>query len=770
MLKLKFLLVSIFLMFASGIIAQEICDNGIDDDSDGLIDMNDDDCDCMGPIPFTSVSGTACKSTLLLGLDDPDAISIQWFKDGIAIPDENENLLHIKRGVNSDGVYTAVIIKSDGCYISEDYVVIQPIYSTILDTIYICKGDTVTLGPFELTPASTVDLSVSFYAEDNCDSLVILPVVVDYEQEYYREITICKATTYDFYGKILDQPGEYIGYGETDFGCDSLINLTLKMNTVLDYDLTAVICEGESFIYNDLDTDVPGIHQTLVNNEFGCDSMVTVDLKVISKSESYEIVQICRGDIFSHLDIEETETGLYESKLTNAAGCDSIVMIDLEVLEHSEVFLNESICEGNTYEYLDIEETTAGLYETTITAANGCDSLIMVELSVGTEVSITMNEKICEGETFVFRDISTEDDGVYETIIPGPMGCDSFFTVDLTVNIPTSEEQFVHICEGETFSLHDLSESTSGDYEIKLINKAGCDSTLFIFLDVEENPKITVQETFCEGDMFAYNEIETFESGIFESTMKSMNGCDSIIIVELEMLPLNRETREVQICLGETFEYEDVVSSESGTFETYKTNQFGCDSLITFNLDVVEPGDGFQLPEFIDLTLGNTIDIEPEFNDNSLVEFNWTKDDHDASIGTASTLYDFGPVEDTWVYLEAVDENGCEARGQVYVQINLDFEVYLPNVMFGDNREDDVNGRFIVGASAAIEGIKELHIFDRYGEMVFTDENITDIVGYQGWDGKFNGKQVEQGVFTYVIIFNIIDGSEATKAGTITVL
>lgn len=36
------------LLLSTALIAQEICDNGIDDDNDGLIDLNDDDCDCTG--------------------------------------------------------------------------------------------------------------------------------------------------------------------------------------------------------------------------------------------------------------------------------------------------------------------------------------------------------------------------------------------------------------------------------------------------------------------------------------------------------------------------------------------------------------------------------------------------------------------------------------------------------------------------------------------------------------------------------------------------
>lgn len=40
------ILFCLLLGFSSSIFAQEICDNGIDDDADGLIDLNDDDCAC----------------------------------------------------------------------------------------------------------------------------------------------------------------------------------------------------------------------------------------------------------------------------------------------------------------------------------------------------------------------------------------------------------------------------------------------------------------------------------------------------------------------------------------------------------------------------------------------------------------------------------------------------------------------------------------------------------------------------------------------------
>ena len=45
---LKYIFQLIFLMSFNFYFSQEHCSNGIDDDLDGLIDLNDPDCDCNG--------------------------------------------------------------------------------------------------------------------------------------------------------------------------------------------------------------------------------------------------------------------------------------------------------------------------------------------------------------------------------------------------------------------------------------------------------------------------------------------------------------------------------------------------------------------------------------------------------------------------------------------------------------------------------------------------------------------------------------------------
>ena len=67
--------------------------------------------------------------------------------------------------------------------------------------------------------------------------------------------------------------------------------------------------------------------------------------------------------------------------LTNAAGCDSIVTLDLTINNSVTNDVSDVFCLGATYSFGTQSLTTAGVYIETYTAANGCDSIVTLTLS-----------------------------------------------------------------------------------------------------------------------------------------------------------------------------------------------------------------------------------------------------------------------------------------------------------------------------------------------------------------------------------------------------
>ncbi len=92
---------------------------------------------------------------------------------------------------------------------------------------------------------------------------------------------------------------------------------------------------------------------------------------------------------------------------------------------------------------------------------------------------------------------------------------------------------------------------------------------------------------------------------------------------------------------------------------------------------------------------------------------------------------------------------------------------YLPNTFSPNN--DGMNDYFYPRASSAFT-IKSLSIFNRWGQLVFQNQNFTSNNANEGWDGKFNGKDQAADVYIYVMQIQCADGETASKKGNITLL
>jgi hypothetical protein len=78
-----------------------------------------------------------------------------------------------------------------------------------------------------------------------------------------------------------------------------------------------------------------------------------------------------------------TEAGIYEFRTVNIYGCDSIVRLNLSYYPAVDTaYINEEICYGQTYNQNGFNQSTSGTYFRTIQNANGCDSTIVLNLSV----------------------------------------------------------------------------------------------------------------------------------------------------------------------------------------------------------------------------------------------------------------------------------------------------------------------------------------------------------------------------------------------------
>ncbi len=106
-------------------------------------------------------------------------------------------------------------------------------------------------------------------------------------------------------------------------------------------------------------------------------------------------------------------TGTYEDVYQDIDGCDSLVVTNLTVLPEIEQTNNVEICLGSTFTEGTSTYETAGTYTESYQTAEGCDSLVITILVISDFVTNTVLATICEGQAYNEGvDIYTES-GIY---------------------------------------------------------------------------------------------------------------------------------------------------------------------------------------------------------------------------------------------------------------------------------------------------------------------------------------------------------------------
>jgi len=139
---------------------------------------------------------------------------------------------------------------------------------------------------------------------------------------------------------------------------------------------------GEAIDFNGIQADTTGNYMTVLTNTLGCDSIIFLDLIVLSSDTIFLETQICQGDSYLFDSLDLTSTGIYIDTTTAINGCDSFTILNLNVIPSDSTFFGVAICDGQSYTFDTLNITEAGTYTQTLLNSQGCDSLLILELTV----------------------------------------------------------------------------------------------------------------------------------------------------------------------------------------------------------------------------------------------------------------------------------------------------------------------------------------------------------------------------------------------------
>lgn len=242
-----------------------------------------------------------------------------------------------------------------------------------------------------------------------------------------------------------------------------------------------------------------------------------------------------------------TQAGVYPVVLQTGAGCDSSITVDLEVYPEYSFELNPQICANESYTLPDgTEVSTTGTYQVAYQSIVGCDSIYTINLTVSSPIGITVDASICEGDNYTLPDgtlVSDEDQ--YEILVPGgPASCDTLFTVNLSF-YPDFEIQVdaanAITCFGEI------------DGEISLSINGSSDPYAFDWSDGQDHA------AHATG----------LEAGQYSVEVSDANGCKADTSLQIDEPPVVSisASADTLICFGSQSELEAQASGGTGDFE-----------------------------------------------------------------------------------------------------------------------------------------------------------------------------------------------------------
>lgn len=206
---------------------------------------------------------------------------------------------------------------------------------------------------------------------------------------------------------------------------------------------------------------------------------------------------------------------------------------------------------------------------------------------------------------------------------------------------------------------------------------------------------------------------------------------------------------------------------EPGQFKIIVSDSFGC----KVEKQIIIPR-GPDLSIKTDkekkILFGDSLLITPELglDPEGRAKLIWKQSDKILCSG-CKELY-VRPFVNTIYDVEYSIDGFCKQNASILVRVENDIESAFPNIFapnsFGNNQF------FYIPQTRGIEKINYIKIFDRWAENVYVAYDLLPGDISSGWDGKFDGQFVAQGVYVVIAELLLSDGTVWKYKGDITVV
>ncbi|MCQ2329234.1 MAG: IgGFc-binding protein [Paludibacteraceae bacterium] len=587
---------------------------------------------------FTTYYGCDSILTELVFVSDPQPI------DTFAVICSGERCFFGGNYYTESGVYYDTR-QDHGCdYIVTLHLTVNPVYS-FFDTVSLCDTELPFIwqrGSADANPDAiwhSVDTTKVYHTVNGCDSIYHLHFTVWDSYLFKDSIDICDTDTpfiWNGHSMSFSESGVYYDSLASIHGCDSAHRLSLTIHPSYRFDEYDTICSNVSYTWRG--STYPKMtggeyeKQLLLSTVNGCDSLYVLHLLV------NDTINLLTNRFMSDVDTVvwdgitiggEKYVGLVDTTLSlgvhtlthhyvsSVTGCDSFMTLRLIILESFDITILDTVCQHDGYIFggRSVSTDSVGTFFVTdsLKTVAGYDSIVTLILTVNPIYYFEDFASICSNETFIWHgfQFSSLSAGTYYKYdsLRSYYGCDSVYLLSLTVNDTVSYERNVVICDVDTFHWDGLvyggpKHSGLVDSVISVGNwrlchhyqklSTGCDSLLWLNVQVNPTYLLELNESVCQGDVYIFGgrTLPTDSVGTFYyvDSLHSIHGCDSVVTLTLTVNPVYLFESEFATCVNvpyiwRTHTYSNLSPGLHNFYDTLYSVS-GCDSIYHLALTI----------------------------------------------------------------------------------------------------------------------------------------------------------------------------------------
>jgi hypothetical protein len=282
----------------------------------------------------------------------------------------------------------------------------------------------------------------------------------------------------------MDPSTDWVTRAGTGCSLEMATTPTVTVNNATSSTDVKSVCTSYTWIDGITYTSSNNAATYTLTNAAGCDSVVTLNLTIKNATTGTDVKSACTSYTWIDGATYTSSNNTATHTLTNAAGCDSVVTLNLTIKNATTGTDVRSAC--TSYTWIDgITYASSNSTAThTLTNAAGCDSVVTLNLTIKNATTGTDVKSACTSYTWIDGITYASSNSTATHTLTNAAGCDSVVTLNLTIKNATTGTDVRSACTSYTWidgTTYTLSNSTATH---TLTNAAGCDSVVTLNLTI----------------------------------------------------------------------------------------------------------------------------------------------------------------------------------------------------------------------------------------------------------------------------------------------